>query len=269
METTTGAVRIGKKGRSFVLLVAYASSMGSLICFVLMLLNYPGMNIAFFIALSFSFATCTHLMLHRLREKSGNPKLVKFIHRCFLALVTLFAIYFSLLQLLILSAARTDDGEADIVIILGAGLYGETPSKVLVSRLDAALEYSLDKEAMPIIIVSGGQGSGETISEAEAMSRYLRQRGISEASIWKEDASTSTLENLAFSFSLIDEMDMEEKNLKIAIVTNEFHLYRSKHIASTLGYDVIGVSAKTPNVYLRVLYHFREAIAIIWQFLFK
>ena len=269
MEMASGDVRGRKKGRRFSAFLAYASSIGSLVCFVMMLLNFPGMNIAFFIALSTSIAINVHLWLGRLREKSRNPKLVIFLHRCYFVTVTIVVGCFLLLQFLILSAARTGEGEVDIVIVLGAGLYGETPSKVLVSRLDAALEYAVGKEAMPIIIVSGGQGPGETITEAEAMGRYLSQRGISEANIWKEEASTSTLENLVFSFALIDEMGLGEDNLRIAIVTNEFHLYRSKHIASTLGFNVIGVPAKTPNFYLRVLYHFREAIAIMWQYLFK
>ena len=59
-----------------------------------------------------------------------------------------------------------------IIIVLGAGLKGDTPSLALERRLEKAAEY-MNKNGNAIAIVSGGQGKGETISEAQAMENYL------------------------------------------------------------------------------------------------
>ena len=60
----------------------------------------------------------------------------------------------------------------DYIIVLGAGLKGDTPSLALERRLEKAAEY-MNKNGNAIAIVSGGQGQGETISEAQAMENYL------------------------------------------------------------------------------------------------
>ena len=86
----------------------------------------------------------------------------------------------------------------DYIIVLGAGLKGDTPSLALERRLEKAAEY-MNKNGNAIAIVSGGQGKGETISEAQAMENYLLNHGIREDRIIKEDNSTSTYENFEYS----------------------------------------------------------------------
>lgn len=79
-----------------------------------------------------------------------------------------------------------------------APLRGERVSLTLKLRLDAALEY-LEHSPNTAVIVSGGKGDGENISEAEAMKRYLVSHGVDEGRIITEDKSTSTWENFKFS----------------------------------------------------------------------
>ena len=74
-----------------------------------------------------------------------------------------------------------------------------TPSLTLKSRLDTAIEYLNITKDDTYIVVSGGQGNGENISEAKAMQRYLIQKGIEEEKIILEDKSTSTNENFKYS----------------------------------------------------------------------
>ena len=204
-------------------------------------------------------------------EKNANEKykkLASVLQRCFLICLVIFVAGFLVLQGLIISGSGTEDAEAGCLIILGAGLYGETPSRVLTSRLDTALDYLEVHGKMPII-VSGGQGPGETISEAEAMFRYLNRRGIDSDQIWLEDSSTNTLENLVLSLALMEEKGLEPGTAKTAIVTSEFHLYRAKHIAGTLGLNAVGIAAETPYLSLRILYHCREAVALLKSFLLQ
>ena len=67
--------------------------------------------------------------------------------------------------------AKAEAG-ADYVIILGAQWKTTGPSYVLQKRLDKAIEY-LNANPETKVIVSGGQGYNEPVSEAEGMKGYL------------------------------------------------------------------------------------------------
>ena len=114
-----------------------------------------------------------------------------------------------------------------------------------------ALDYLNENEGTKVV-VSGGQGKGEEITEAKAMSDYLVKNGIKSDRIILEDRSKNTNENLKFSAELIG-----SKEKKTVIVSNDFHIYRAKCIAKKMGYtDVSGASAKTkpitiPNSFVR------------------
>jgi uncharacterized SAM-binding protein YcdF (DUF218 family) len=87
---------------------------------------------------------------------------------------------------------------------LGAGLHGTTPSLSLTNRLAAALAF-LEEHPDTVAIVSGGQGPGENMTEAEAMTIWLEARGIAPERIIGEPEATSTAENLENSFRIIRE----------------------------------------------------------------
>ena len=267
MKNNSAEKRGGKRRRVPAAIVIVASAVITLICFVLMLQNYPGMNIAFCLTLAFSVIICLFFFLRALRANEKYTRLAKTLQRFFMICLMLALVVFLILQGLIISGAHTEDAEIGCLIILGAGLYGEYPSMMLVSRLDMALEYLNGRNDVPII-VSGGQGPGETITEAEAMFRYLIRRGTDNDIIWKEEDSTNTWENIAFSLELMRDKGLDAENTTVAIVTSEFHLYRAKHIAGQLGLNAIGVAAETPILGLRVLYHCREAVALLNSFLF-
>ena len=261
METCI-AEKWGAGRRIITTVIAAALAALTLICFVMMHRSRPGMNIIFYMMLAFSAVIVALMSLQALRKTRKFRKLATVLRSCLLITLAIGVIIFSALQGLILIGARTEEAQVDGLIILGAGLNGEYPSRILKSRLDMALEFMDAQEEVPII-VSGGLGPGETITEAEAMYRYLKRHGTNENRIWKEETSTNTMENLAFSLALMEENGMDTENATIAIVTNEFHLYRAKHLAGTLGLDAIGVAAETPYPSLRILYHFREAAALL------
>ena len=113
----------------------------------------------------------------------------------------------------------------DYVIIHGAGLLdGDRVSKLLSDRLDKAIEVYHKDPTPPIMIPSGGKGSDETISEAEAMARYLIDKGIPPEQIIKEDQSLTTFENLKFSKRIID---AREGSKYTVLVTSNYHVYRA------------------------------------------
>lgn len=153
----------------------------------------------------------------------------------------------------------------DFVIILGAGLHGDKPSKSLQTRLIAAVHYLKENKDVPVV-VSGGQGSGETITEAEAMARYLKKNGISENRIYNENQSTSTYENLKFSKQLLEELGV--KDPAVLIVTNDFHIARTKIIAKKAGLDSYFLNVESPP-FVKINYLIREYFAFLKTWLFQ
>ena len=102
------------------------------------------------------------------------------------ALAAGFAL-FAVLEARVVSWARTDSvTPVSAVIVLGAGVNGTAPSLSLQTRLEAALEYVRDKPEVPVV-VSGSQGPGEAISEAECMYRWLTARGLPPEQILLEE----------------------------------------------------------------------------------
>lgn len=133
------------------------------------------------------------------------------------------------------------------VIVLGAQVRDDGPSKALAYRLDRAYDY-LTENSDTVCIVSGGQGYNEPVSEASAMKEYLVQRGIAEERILEEDKSTNTNENIILSRKLINE---EGDGSDIGIITNNFHVFRAVSIAKKQGLTgVCGIAAPSDKTYL-------------------
>ena len=139
-----------------------------------------------------------------------------------------------------LNAAKSD---APYVIVLGAAVYGEDPSLSLVHRSDRAMEH-LETNPSAVAVLSGGQGEGEDISEAECMGRYLKSKGVNEGRMLLEDPGGDPS--------------------RVAIVSSSYHLYRACRMASALGMEAEGLrSADGCPVYMTGMY-LREALAV-WK----
>jgi len=147
----------------------------------------------------------------------------------------------------------------DAVIILGAGLNGDKPSKTLVTRLDAGIEFLKKHKEIPVVL-SGGQGSGESITEARAMGNYLKENGIEENRIYYEEKSTNTYENLKYSKALLVQQGLTDPT--VLIVTNHYHLLRAKTIANDLGLKSYGIGANSP-LFVTINYFIREYFGMI------
>ena len=147
--------------------------------------------------------------------------------------------------------------DLDYMIVLGAQVHGERPSRALKLRLEKAAQ-EWERCGKPTLLLSGGQGDGESITEAECMKRFLVEKGIPEDKMILEDESVSTMENLQFCARL---SDCKEK--KTGIVSNNFHVYRALKLAKKQGYqDVCGVSAGSDWRY-QIHYMVREAFALV------
>ncbi|MCF0134713.1 MAG: YdcF family protein [Blautia sp.] len=145
----------------------------------------------------------------------------------------------------------------DYVIVLGAQVKKDRPSKALMKRLQKALEFYKENPDV-LLILSGGMGDGEDITEAECMRRYLVQNGVDEKHLILEENSTTTKENLIFSDRITGCAEH-----KTAIVSNDFHIARSILLAEKLGYlEVTGLPAESDFI-MQLHYIIREDFALI------
>jgi uncharacterized SAM-binding protein YcdF (DUF218 family) len=145
------------------------------------------------------------------------------------------------------------------VIVLGARVYSNGPSRMLRYRLDKALDY-LEHNPEAVCIVTGGQGSDEPRTEASAMAEYLTDQGIPANRILLEEASTNTDENIRFSLPLIP-----AGSEGVVIVTNDFHQLRASMIAGSHGLNTASLSCFTPPGLLPA-YWMREVggVGLVW-----
>jgi uncharacterized SAM-binding protein YcdF (DUF218 family) len=157
-------------------------------------------------------------------------------------------------------AKHVPQPNAEAMIILGAKLNGSDLSLALKNRMDTALNY-LQHNQQTQVIVSGGKGSNELISEAEAMKAYLTNHHINPARIQEDTQSTSTYENILFSKKLLHD------DQHVILVSNDFHILRASMIAKRQGLDVDTLAAPTPNVVKLKLYA-REYLAILKSYIF-
>lgn len=129
-------------------------------------------------------------------------------------------------------------GKLDYIVVLGAGLNGEKVTPLLASRIDKGIAI-YKKHAGSKLIMSGGQGDDEVISEAEAMSRYAIDQGVEANDIIMENKATNTEENLKYSYALM------KPDSRFALVTNYYHVFRALLLARKSGIKCIGYGAKT------------------------
>ena len=115
----------------------------------------------------------------------------------------------------------------DAIVVHGAGLSGADVTPLLASRLDKAADVfraEVREGRSPLLVVSGGKGSDEVVSEAEAMCVYLVDRGIPRESVILEDRSTTTLENLEYTRDLLRANTTKPR---MVLVTSNFHILRT------------------------------------------
>jgi uncharacterized SAM-binding protein YcdF (DUF218 family) len=141
---------------------------------------------------------------------------------------------------------------ADFVVVLGSGLIGgDRVPPLLASRLDRGRELyqalaARRATSAVLLIVSGGKGADERVSEAEAMARYLIERGVPADFVTREDQSRTTEENLAFSKAI---MERTRPRYRCIVVTSNYHVFRAAIVARRLGVNGQVTGAQTAGYY--------------------
>lgn len=137
--------------------------------------------------------------------------------------------------IILIGAISFNTEKADYLILLGCGLDKDNESLTMLRRVNRAVEY-LNNNRDTKVIVSGGYTTNPEVSEASVMKRLLLERNIAEDRIIFEDRATNTIENIKYSYNFI------EKNSKVVICSNEYHVFRAKVIASILRHKCKSIS---------------------------
>lgn len=198
-------------------------------------------------------------------SRRNKSKLFKIITLLYYTALGSMGIIFIGIQIIIAIHCKSlptykEVGKYQYMIILGAGLDGEEVSQRLKGRLDEALNYYHYQDKDVIMIVSGGQGQDERITEAEAMKRYLLKKGASESHIIKEEYATSTQENIKFSKEILRKQGALDES--VLIVTSDYHSLRTNLIAHAFGLENENLVYKN-KINDRLWYATRESLALI------
>jgi uncharacterized SAM-binding protein YcdF (DUF218 family) len=143
-----------------------------------------------------------------------------------------------------LAGAHDQATTADAIAVLGAAQYNGRPSPVFRARLDhAAALYQ--RGLAPVVLVTGGVGSGDTVSESEVGRRYLVRAGLPEGAVVALPAGEST----AASLHGVAQWFAGKDSRRVLLVSDGFHMLRLQIIAARLG--LAGFTSPAPNSPIR------------------
>lgn len=197
-----------------------------------------------------------------LKKKIWPDHIPVWFRRTFIALLCLGGVLFVGVEGCIISSfSKKGPSGLDYLVVLGAQMKTSGPSRALRYRLDEAASYLVENPDTKVI-VSGGQGADEPVSEARGMCDYLVAKGIAPERILLEDRSGNTYQNLIFSAEFLD----REKD-SVGVVSNNFHIFRAEKIAKKAGYaNVCGIAAKG-EPFLQCNNMVREFFGVLKDFL--
>src|SRR5216117_1443401 len=146
-----------------------------------------------------------------------------------LAVVLIGLVWAAVVVTVAIQAAHDEATSADAIVVLGAAQYNGRPSPVFRARLDhAAALYQ--RGLAPLVLVTGGVGTGDTVSESEVGRHYLVKAGLPDVAVLALPAGTSTsasLDGVARWFSGRD-------SRRVLLVSDGFHMLRLQIIATRL-----------------------------------
>jgi len=190
-----------------------------------------------------------------------------------LALIAAGVLVFAALEFVIWRGAQGRTAQAgdrpEVMVIFGCQMRKDGPSILLRDRLDTALAYWEEHPDMKII-VTGGKGDDEHISEAQCMYDYLTAHGADPAQVLMEDRSRNTWQNLRYTFALLEEEGLEPSMGQVLVVSNGFHLARVRMLFGRVWggtYSLSTLAAPSTDLPARVNSYLREAPALLKSWL--
>lgn len=177
---------------------------------------------------------------------------------------TVFVIWvasFVAVEGMIVSGIRSEVQEpVEVICILGGGLHGDQPTVNLRNRLIAGMD-AMEQYPDAQVIVCGGQGGDEPLSEAEAMYNWMTEHGADASRITQEDASRDTIQNIQNAIEICEEKGWDTWH--VAVVSSRFHLFRIRHIMTNCGLMPSVIGSPEGNAAACGLMYIREYFSVI------
>lgn len=227
------------------------------------LIKKEGLSLSHLLSFAFGLAIVLSAVVAPFIINKINSKVILFIINFFLSSFTYFVLGFIIyLCSAIIYNFYIERYDKDYLIVLGAGLNKDKVTPLLAGRIDKAIDFynkQKEKNSKDLkIIMSGGKGSDEIISEALAMKNYAMTNGINMEDIILEDRSTSTYENLKFSSEIIG-----NSRSKVLFFTSDYHVFRASLLSKKLGLSYNGKGSKV-KLYYSISAFIREYIGVLY-----
>jgi uncharacterized SAM-binding protein YcdF (DUF218 family) len=179
--------------------------------------------------------------------------------------IVIFLIPFVVFAAIYRQSRLNEARQVDAIVVLGAAQFNGVPSQVFRARLDTAYELYQDGFA-PLIVVTGGRMVGDQYTEAESGRNYLVDRGVPASAILMENVSHNT----SASFDGVERLLKPRGAQSLLLVSDGFHLYRSKMLARDAGFDAYGYAAESspirPGSATELRYMVRETFGVLaWK----
>jgi uncharacterized SAM-binding protein YcdF (DUF218 family) len=164
--------------------------------------------------------------------------------------------------LIVLQGQRDEARPAGAAVVLGAAQWNGVPSPVLQARLDHALDL-YRRGYVKQIILTGGVGSGDTLSEAAAGRQYLLEHGIPADALLLDEEGTTTWKSL----QNVAQIARTNGIGTILVVSDRFHMLRALKMARDLGLAAYGSPAQTSPIAAHSLEQARYVVREAWAYL--
>jgi uncharacterized SAM-binding protein YcdF (DUF218 family) len=177
--------------------------------------------------------------------------------------VLLIVLLLGVLGAAIVNQARQDEAApAEAIVVLGTAQWAGQPSTTFRARLDHA--FNLYAQGLSdLIVLTGGTATGDALSEAEVGAIYLRQFGIPEEHLLTVPVGLNSRESLEAAVVPL----LDRDRVRVILVSDAFHMFRIKRIASDLGLEPLGSPTTTspirPGTPAEQRYVIREVFAFV------
>lgn len=169
----------------------------------------------------------------------------RFIGPILLTVVFVVLLYAILTAVSIVQYSKLDEKtHCDAAIVLGAATADGEVSPVHRERINHGI-WLYENGYVDCLILTGGVGEGNVLSDARAAKQYAMSKGIPEQDILIEERSTITEENLLHAKVIMDSHAMDTA----IIVSDPLHMKRAMLMAGD--YGIHACSSPTPTTMYR------------------
>lgn len=169
--------------------------------------------------------------------------------------IGLVVVWATLVGLVLLAGASPELRRADAIVVAGAAQYNGRPSPVLKARLDHALHlYGLG--LAPVLVLTGGVGEGDTLSEGEVARRYVQGQGVPDSAVLVDRWGLTSAESMQTAARLMREEGLESALL----VSDAFHVLRLEVLARRAGLKAYRAPAPGSPITLWSKQHWRYVL---------